>query len=391
MRIVIVQYEGDYGASYRRLKQGLPETFRDQKHTVFHIEALAKAHTVTVVAGCSRKHDEVLTPELRSIGLGVDLQNQRAIWRLMDSLKPQLLILSTPSLQVLRWAAVRRPIVLPSFADYFSQTNFRQWFRNLRLAVHLALVRYPCVANHSLNASLSVRNLMVPHSKIVPREHHHLKAATHTKSSIHESDVIQLYYAGAITAAKGCVDIIEAVTLALRQGHKVHLKLSGGGEIEPLIQLVKERGLSEAVQFLGLTPNYEVLKHMRAADIVVVPTRHEYPEGLPNTIYEALASRTPLIISDHPAFAGRLIPEQEVLIAPAGNPSRWLEQILRLRYNSQLYTNLSQNSAKALQKLYVGPELTEVINRFIQDPINATEWVAPISLKAWKSAIASIS
>ena len=50
---------------------------------------------------------------------------------------------------------------------------------------------------------------------------------------------------------------------------------------------------------------------MSAHDIVIVPSRHDYPEGLPMTIYEALAMRTPLVVSDHPMIKAGL-----------GNPGR---------------------------------------------------------------------
>jgi len=44
---------------------------------------------------------------------------------------------------------------------------------------------------------------------------------------------------------------------------------------------------------------------MRSADAIVIPSRHEYPEGLPLTIYEALAARTPIVASDHQCFSAR--------------------------------------------------------------------------------------
>lgn len=381
MRIVFVQYDGDYAAAYTRFKQGQAETCLDQEHTVFYVESLAKAHSVVVLAGCAREHDEQVVDGVRSIGVGFNLQNQDFMWRLLDSLQPELVVLSVPSLQVLRWAMVRRPILLPSFADYFPQNSLRQQLKNLRLAAHLALTRYPCVVNHSLNASISVRNLLVPNSKIVPRERRCPKVHPKVKTSVRHIQALQLYYAGAVNAAKGCVDIIEAVGLAKKRGYKMQLKLSGRGDIRLLTRLAEARGVADSVQFLGLTSNPEVLEHMRAADIVLVPTRHIYPEGLPNTINEALSSRTPLVISDHPAFVGRLKHNKEVLIAKANNPALLLKQILRLRNDPRLYEILSTNAETALQNLYVGPELTKVIDQFIRDPTNTTQWVKPWSME----------
>jgi glycosyltransferase involved in cell wall biosynthesis len=44
---------------------------------------------------------------------------------------------------------------------------------------------------------------------------------------------------------------------------------------------------------LGVIAAEPVLDEMRNSDAVVVPSRHDYSEGLPNTIFEALASRSP--------------------------------------------------------------------------------------------------
>src|SRR3546814_4454683 len=56
--------------------------------------------------------------------------------------------------------------------------------------------------------------------------------------------------------------------------------------------MIDRMGLGDHVVLEGVRPNREVFAMMRDADIVVVPSRHDYPEGMPLTIYEALASRS---------------------------------------------------------------------------------------------------
>ena len=58
--------------------------------------------------------------------------------------------------------------------------------------------------------------------------------------------------------------------------------------------------ISSLLNFLGLVGNNDVFSMMTAADLIVVPSRTAYPEGFPLTMFEAIASRTPIVCSDHP-------------------------------------------------------------------------------------------
>ncbi len=119
---------------------------------------------------------------------------------------------------------------------------------------------------------------------------------------------------------------------------------------------------------------------MAKHDIVVVPSRHEYPEGLPNTIYEGLASRSPLIISDHPAYVNRFTDREDCLIFSAADSSDLAEKIESLMCDVALYNKLSKNSLNSLDSLYIGIEWTVLIGFFLGDPRNQTGWVQGNSL-----------
>lgn len=119
---------------------------------------------------------------------------------------------------------------------------------------------------------------------------------------------------------------------------------------------------------------------MREHDVVIVPSRHGYAEGLPNTIYEGLASRSPLIISDHPAFRGRLAPEAECLVFEAEAPGALAAQLARLADDPVLYAALSEASERAVGGLYVGMEWEALITAFLADPEDKDGWVRENSL-----------
>ncbi len=115
---------------------------------------------------------------------------------------------------------------------------------------------------------------------------------------------------------------------------------------------------------------------MRAADLVLVPSRHDYPEGLPNTLIEALAARTPVLISDHPAFANRLQRDRDCLVFRAGDPEDLAGQIARLMLDGGLQVSLSERAPAALASLSFGWDWFNLIAQYADDPVDASGWVA---------------
>ena len=113
---------------------------------------------------------------------------------------------------------------------------------------------------------------------------------------------------------------------------------------------------------------------MRSSDIVVVPSRHEYAEGLPNVVYEALASRTPLVCSDHPAFAPRVPHRISAMHFAAGDADSLADAIAELLSTPDLYKALSERSASTLDSLYVGIERLQLIEMFVSDPRLDSNW-----------------
>jgi len=76
-----------------------------------------------------------------------------------------------------------------------------------------------------------------------------------------------------------------------------------GPELEPLRKIAAEAGIAGRVTFTGFVT--EVLPYIKAADLVVALSEYE---GRPNAVVEAMAARTPLVVSD--------IPEHRELLGP---------------------------------------------------------------------------
>lgn len=383
MRILFFQY-GDYGAAYRRLAVGGSETYRDQERSVEFVASLSELHSIVTVAVCDRVHDETLKPNLVSIGMDVrTTYNRRSIDAVLDRLDPDIIVCRTPHIRLLEWASRKQVVTLPVFADLFRNKGFSATFRNLRLALVLRRGMFPCVANHNLNASRSVsRSLFVPECRVVPWDLEKLAVADQPKKAPAKGSDPTALFCGMLAQSKGLGDCLEAVRLLKLRGITLRLTVAGSGELALWRSRASSLGIADQVDFTGEVAHREVEQLMRRQDIVFVPTRWDYDEGLPNTIYEALAARTPLIMSDHPAFAGRLKDGEEVLVCKAANPQSLAENVHRLLADPALYERFSQRSGAAHDRLYSGLKWEELIRAFIADPNNATGWVGRNSLTA---------
>jgi glycosyltransferase involved in cell wall biosynthesis len=380
MRVVILQH-GDYGDIYRRLRDGGPETYRDQRHSVNFVESMSSEHDVITIAACDRTHDEMLSPRLRSIGMPASgVYSQEGISPLLEQLNPDVFLCRTPSQPALAWAANRRVPTLPTFADIIRSGPVRGRLYNWKLGRTIRQCVVPCVANHSLTASKSLVHLGLRTDQIVPWELKRLKPTNEAKVAPRQDQPFQLFFAGILSESKGVGDCIDAVAIAKKQNARVELTIAGPGDASSWSSFARERGVESSVRILGVIPSDRVLSEMRSSDAVIVPSRPSYSEGLPNTIFEAFASRTPLIASDHPAFVERLNPGIDSLRFHAGHPEALAEQVHRLMSGPEIYTRLSQQSANALSQLYVGIEWSELVSRFLEDPYCKRNWVRGLTL-----------
>lgn len=379
-RLLIVQ-TGDFGFAWSAMAEGKPETYRDQHASLRFVADLARDFDVTTLALCSRHHDERLDQGLRSMGvLRVDLNPRRAA-ALMDQLRPDRLIIRTPSRPFLAEAQRRSIATLPNFADIFAPTGLRDRLHHWKLSRILRGPHVVGVSNHSLNASRSmVTALRLPPERVIPWDWTPMLPEPRTKPTASDPRRPRCIYVGPLSEAKGLGDCLQALALLHQQGIAAQLTVAGNGNIPAWIARATALGLSDAVDLKGLISNAQVRAEMADHDIVIVPSRPEYDEGLPNTIYEGLASRSPLIVSNHPAFAGRLRDGIDALVFKAGDPARLAAAIGKLCADPALYAALSTAAGDALHDLHVGLEWSDLVRLFLDDPQNRRGWVERHSL-----------
>ena len=159
---------------------------------------------------------------------------------------------------------------------------------------------------------------------------------------------IKMFFAGQVIASKGVFDIINSVRLLRSHGRDVRLTIAGSGN--DLAECQKRASnLGGSVRFLGRIGNQDVLKHLCESTYSLVPTHDSFPEGMPQTLTESLATRTPTIISDHKVFTSTFKDKQGVRIVKQRSPESICQTIEEISGSPEEYSRLSQTTHDAFQ------------------------------------------
>jgi glycosyltransferase involved in cell wall biosynthesis len=142
--------------------------------------------------------------------------------------------------------------------------------------------------------------------------------------------------------------------------------------------------MADRVTFTSRIPRAEIAPRMHAADAVLVYSRHAYGEGLPGTIYLGLASRTPLVVSDHPMFVAYLRDGDDVLVAPEHAPQALAARLRALFDDEALYARLSRNSDAAFARITHPVLWGEFVERWLRDTPEDRAWLDAQALLNWR-------
>jgi glycosyltransferase involved in cell wall biosynthesis len=375
-RLVIVQFAGDYRETYRSLQSGGAETYYAQRHSVDAVAGLAVGgrEVATICCTAAQPYDEMLAPGVRAIGVpaGARDADHAAVWQQVERCRPTHLVLRSPFRHLLWRARLRRIPVLLTIADSFSRDRL---IDRARLALLVRLMNGPTVeaiCNHGRRSAAALLELGADARRVSAWDWpHRLRPHDATAKTAPERRPWTLFFAGAIIESKGVGDVIRAVAALGRRGFEVQADLAGSGEVERFRALAASEGVTDRVRFLGRRPHSEVMERMRSSDVVLVPSRHEYPEGFPMTLFEALATRTPIVASDHPMFVHSMVDRRSAMVFAAGDADALAERILALRDEAGLYARLSQAAVDTWERLQVPVEWSELLRAWFLGPRSA--------------------
>lgn len=383
-RLLIVHFAGDFREAWQRIGTHGNEVYYGHRYILDEMARLAVKHGEVGYLSCTapRYRQEIgggVT--VMGGGLGPREPMARALAMIAD-FAPTHLIVHGPIPPIIRWGIAQRIPVGCIFADSFATSRLYRWLRVGRIERLLADPGVTLIANHGRNAAQGLVDLGVPASRVLAWDfpHRRTPAMLPAKLAPQRSDH-KLLYVGSLERKKGLGDLIRAVAL-LRKHRDVSLLVAGAGQRERFARLAWKLGIAEHVHFKGLVPNTAIVPLMNSVDVVVVPSHHAFPEGLPLTLYEALASRTPVVASDHPMFAGHLVDGQSAAIFPAGQARALAGTIAGVLDDKALYARLSAGGPEAWQRMQIPLKWGEMIDRWLSDRPQDRQWLAQHALAA---------
>lgn len=167
-------------------------------------------------------------------------------------------------------------------------------------------------------------------------------------------DTFAVMYHGMLRAQRGIERMIEVIAMnpdimGIILGDTHDEKYA-----QSLKSLAQTLGVANRIMFLPAVPQNILWQYVGAADLgfmLIENSSVSYYLSLPNKLFENIQSLTPVIGSDFPEI-GKLIREYDIGIAcDPGNISEIDRNVKQIRADSELYSRLKQNIARAKVEL----------------------------------------
>jgi glycosyltransferase involved in cell wall biosynthesis len=370
-RIAIVQH-GDYAQACRLAAEGKPETYAGQRDTIETYDGLfgAVPHLIVSLDGDSsaeqRGLGEIACVRPRKVaGVPARVGLHIAAWRIrrrIERFEATQLLLRCSNLigcDLLAWANRRRiPAAVITAMRFDPDSSACVRFCQLANDQNVGLV----ANHHRIATQTMVACGLRPDKPIVYDFTRHEDPDQIEPKRAPAGREPTILFAGVVSESKGALDLLRAAERLRRAGRKFRMAFLGDGPVHAAI--LNHPGTKEGwIESPGRVGNEQVVRRMRESDIIVVPSRHEFPEGMPQVLSEGLAARTPMVISDHPVFLGYFREGQGVRYYPAGNDAALADTIAKVLDDPSEYERLSRASADAWRSFQVETKLRDVLHQ----------------------------
>ena len=349
---------GDFYEALSRFGEGLPQFYQTHDEIAKLVFELSeqRIHTTIFSLVTPARKERTYGDWVKIIDLGEkNFTASASFIRSVRDVPADAIIAHYALPQLLRACLQTKARIFPILASTDNSTGLRAWIRRKKYVRLLNHPRFDLVANHCMPATRQLAAFGVKKEKLVAWDiAHAFHPRTRTAKLLRKRGPFNIFYAGSINEAKGVGDLIRALPVTLRAGADVRCVLAGAGSVDSMQALARDLRVDDKVVFAGRLPNAEVRERMADADVVVIPSRAEFPEGFPLTTFEAVASRTPALCSDHPVFRDLFVDGRNVALFKEGDSASLARALVRLLSDSELYRHLSLN-AEATWKLLDGP------------------------------------
>jgi len=303
-----------------------------------------------------------------------NLHNYLETWRLLESLKPDLVsvwslyLLSISPLTAIRGKGVPCVVHLCDRWLLYYTKKIRSLFDPPGWAISqtLALVEnllQPILYRTSLPPvlvvpSLALRDEYLAHgfpAEIFVRLPHGIPVSQFPfQRQADRSDPIRLLYVGQLWEGKGPQILLQALGLLARE-HRVpfHLDIYGDGVAHfkrYLGQLIDHEGLGANVAFCGTVPRHDLPAIYQSHDIFIFPSIWFEPFAL--AVLEAMCSGMAIVATSSGGTAEAIRDGDTGLLVPPGDVHALAAAILRLTEDADLRQRLGARAAQVARESY---------------------------------------
>jgi glycosyltransferase involved in cell wall biosynthesis len=372
MRIACVQ-NGDYTAALSSRLDGGAETYNGQFYTVDAFRTFVGDYPHLVVSLDAKPHEVVrgsatlmaIAEPRRILGIPRRITLKRHAAGIIDALEEfgatHLLVrcCDVIACELMAWANRRQVKTAAIVAAQFSPTHGPcRRFCELANAANVLFV-----ANHNRVATQTLIDCGLNPSKAIAWDLP--PAATPQQYAVKQRELgspLKLVFAGALREEKGVTDLVVAVKHSRKASVDMTLTICGSGPL--LGRLLQDEGNQQGwLCVTGQVPVTDVIQRMDQCDAVVVPSRSSFAEGLPFVIQEALAVRSPLVLSDHPVFVRYFREGNAVRFFREGDANS-LEKVLReLAADVEVCRRLSERTEGVWAELQCPLKFADMLER----------------------------
>ncbi len=377
--LVVLNFAGDTHEAITRRMAGLPETYFAQYYSVTAVEDQMKSfdRVTSLSVVTTDKFDVIEESGMRSVGLGLnDDFSQVDVVKALANLQPTHVIFRAVMRKAISWAVREGKQIVCVFAESLTSVGLRNRWRNRRLAWILRSDRVRWVASYGIGSAETFFDAGVDPGKIVAWDFFHtgLRNAFKPKT-LAEPGSGKVLYVGAMTSAKGVDDLVAAFSILGKSHPRISLTLVGkdqGDRVKKLIASLPQNFDCTQVPFV---PNHMLEEFMSGYSVVVVPSRHSYPEGLPLVLTHAMAAKVPVVASDHPMLVKVLTHRKNAMIFPEAKPQALAACLVELIEDRELYQKLSASSEDSLRKIILPVKFHELCDFGFQDNTKGDAWL----------------
>lgn len=155
------------------------------------------------------------------------------------------------------------------------------------------------------------------------------------KGAVLPTDGPTILFLGRHEPRKGLAVLLDAMS---RLPADARLWVAGDGP--QTLELRRQCGEDDRVEWLGRLSDEEAACRLRSADVLCAPSLHGESFGV--VLLEAMAAQTPIVASDLPGYRNVAHPDEHAVLVPPGDPAALAAAILRVLGDGALARRLSE-------------------------------------------------